>query len=130
MKWPRDLLEVQEIAHTIDENLMRARQNTTRHTGKFVPAPRNPAPRNTRNINAIEALSETNISAVQDRRGPFKKLDNATRQRLLKEGKCFYCKSTGHRANECPNKKKPGQIATVEIEESIIVTQELKEEGL
>jgi Zinc knuckle len=26
--------------------------------------------------------------------------------RLMKEGRCFKCKNTGHRANECPDNKK------------------------
>jgi Zinc knuckle len=28
------------------------------------------------------------------------------RTRLMKEGRCFKCKNTGHRANECPDNEK------------------------
>jgi hypothetical protein len=28
------------------------------------------------------------------------------RNQLMKEGRCFKCKNTGHRANDCPNNEK------------------------
>ena len=39
------------------------------------------------------------------------------RNRLMKEGKCFNCKNTGHRSRECPDKKNRTQIQTGEAEE-------------
>ena len=32
------------------------------------------------------------------------RLSMEEREKLMKEGRCFKCKETGHRANECPNK--------------------------
>ena len=36
---------------------------------------------------------------------------------LMKEGRCFNCKNTGHRSRECPDKKNQTQIRTGESEE-------------
>ena len=40
------------------------------------------------------------------------------RNRLMKEGKCFNCKNTGHQSRECPDKKNRTQIQTGEAEET------------
>ena len=39
------------------------------------------------------------------------------RSRLMKEGRCFNCKNTGHRSRECPDKKNRTQIRTGETKE-------------
>ena len=39
------------------------------------------------------------------------------RGRLMKEGRCFNCKNTGHRSRECPDKKNRTQIRTGETKE-------------
>ena len=39
------------------------------------------------------------------------------RSRLMKEGRCFNCKNTGHRSRECPDKKSRTQIRTGETNE-------------
>ena len=39
------------------------------------------------------------------------------RSRLMKEGRCFNCKNTGHRSKECPDKKNRTQIRTGETKE-------------
>ena len=40
------------------------------------------------------------------------------RSHLMKEGRCFNCKNTGHRSRECPDKKNQTQIWTGELEET------------
>ena len=40
------------------------------------------------------------------------------RNHLMKEGRCFNCKNTGHRSKECPDKKNRTQIQTGEVEET------------
>jgi Zinc knuckle len=34
-------------------------------------------------------------------------MSNKERQKLIKEGRCFYCKDVGHLSQECPKKPKP-----------------------
>jgi Zinc knuckle len=34
-------------------------------------------------------------------------MSNEERQKLIKEGHCFYCKNVGHLSRECPKKPKP-----------------------
>ena len=35
------------------------------------------------------------------------RMSNKERQKLIKEGHCFYCKDVGHLSRECPKKPKP-----------------------
>ena len=37
------------------------------------------------------------------------KLTPELRQKLIKEGRCFYCRETGHRALACPKRKQPSK---------------------
>ena len=38
------------------------------------------------------------------------RLSMEEREKLIKEGRCFNCKETGHQANECPNKGKKEEL--------------------
>ena len=58
-------------------------------------------------------------------------MSNEERQKLIKEGRCFYCKDVGHLSQECPKKPKPRTnaspaqswtIATVENSKNAPVT--------
>jgi hypothetical protein len=42
----------------------------------------------------------------------FKKLSPEERTKLMKEGKCFYCREVGHRSKECPKKNKNNSKST------------------
>lgn len=55
------------------------------------------------------------------------KLDNKTRQMLMKENKCFYCREVGHRVVNCPAKKNGPKTRAVEEED---VDEEPAEEDL
>lgn len=44
-------------------------------------------------------------SSASGPRGPVPKLSDADREKLRREGACFYCRKPGHRAVECPAKK-------------------------
>ncbi|EFN54469.1 hypothetical protein CHLNCDRAFT_52911 [Chlorella variabilis] len=47
-----------------------------------------------------------------NRRQPDRpKLTPELRQQLLREGKCFYCRKTGHMALQCPERRQQGNPA-------------------
>jgi hypothetical protein len=46
----------------------------------------------------------------------WKRLEPEERERLMKEGRCFICKQTGHRSRECPSRAP--SIKEVKIEEN------------
>jgi Zinc knuckle len=61
------------------------------------------------------------------------RMSNEERQKLIKEGRCFYCKDVGHLSRECPKKPKPHTnvsparsrtIATVENSENAPVVNQ------
>ena len=39
-------------------------------------------------------------------------LTDADKKKLMDEGRCFYCKEKGHRANRCPKKPRQRPLAT------------------
>jgi hypothetical protein len=55
-------------------------------------------------------------SSPSDPRPPGKKpqYDNAEKQQLSREGKCFICKNPGHLARECPNRSRINEVDVAE----------------
>ena len=51
---------------------------------------------------AEQQLQDAELNAIN---GPLKKLTDAERQVLMREGKCFRCRLRGHMSRECPNFK-------------------------
>ena len=47
--------------------------------------------------------AEMEADAIHSR---FKKLTPEERSKLAKEGRCFYCRKTGHMAHNCPSRPK------------------------
>jgi hypothetical protein len=57
---------------------------------------------------------KTSLSATKPRAEGPKPNANADREKLMREGKCFYCKETGHLAHSCPLKNKPADLKPIE----------------
>ena len=55
-------------------------------------------------------------SSSSDPKPPGKKpqYDNAEKQQLSREGKCFICKNPGHMARECPNRSRINEVDVAE----------------
>ncbi|ETW76232.1 hypothetical protein HETIRDRAFT_329954 [Heterobasidion irregulare TC 32-1] len=71
----------------------------TNYYSNFAPTPRHE--RESQYAPMDVDAAELEVDAIR-----FKKLTPEERNRLYKEGKCFYCKKTGHMARGCPSRPK------------------------
>ncbi|HLP34462.1 MAG TPA: reverse transcriptase domain-containing protein [Amoebophilaceae bacterium] len=69
----------------------------------------NPARHTYRHTNTRDTRNYIPKQATQSK---FKKLTPHEKEELAKRGACFYCRQEGHRANNCPNKKRISSAAT------------------
>ena len=58
-------------------------------------------------LGAVTNTSRSNNSyqGSSSNKPSYDKLTPEQRQQLIKEGRCFYCRETGHRALDCPKRK-------------------------
>ncbi|ETW83370.1 hypothetical protein HETIRDRAFT_316098 [Heterobasidion irregulare TC 32-1] len=71
----------------------------TNYYSNFAPTPRQE--RESQYVPMDVDAAELEVEAIR-----FKKLTPEERNRLTKEGKCFYCKKPGHMARGCPSRPK------------------------
>ena len=55
-------------------------------------------------------------------------LTDADKKKLMDEGRCFYCKEKGHRANRCPKKPRQRPAAQTTLPSRARVTEVTNEE--
>ena len=102
LKGPADVREAEEMAGMVD-NILFEHRNNRGHL---------PASRNTyRTPGGPTPMELDNIRRTT--------LTDKDRERLLKEGKCFFCQEGKHLAKDCPEKRKRrGVNAIEEVEDS------------
>ena len=68
-----------------------------------------------------------NKNTSNSEKSTFQKLSLEERNKLRREGKCFYCKKSGHMSNSCPEKNRntPSRPSTISVINSIPETNEV-----
>ena len=100
-----------QLAERVDAGLRRA---ATFGRSPTLPGPSRPQrrvdfwPRGRNNFAAPPSMQPVpmELGNVNAQRAPA--LSREARQRLINEGRCFYCKEHGHRALECPKRNRSG----------------------
>ena len=121
LREPADYATLVRMAHKLDEVLYTAsRDSSSSWRRSDGPGPRpmelgaidEPSTSRAAELNAMQRSAynrsrfSPSLPSQPRSTGPRPKLTDAERDRLRKEGSCFYCKEQGHLALYCP--KKPG----------------------
>src|SRR2546421_3337454 len=106
MQTRRNLGRIIELAERHDAALYQARkQSKEKHRS---PNPRKPQHNNAsnNNNNANKPRSGNTNKGSPNKFRKYTKLAPQLREQLIKEGKCLYCRETGHQVANCPKAKK------------------------